>query len=144
MLARGALTKKPSHTRIPGISTILPMENIPLILQVAVALGILNVWLLRYGKATPYRGGKAKNLREEFATYGLPFPAMCLVGGIKVGLAVALLVGIWVPGLVQPAAIGMGVLMIGAFGMHLKVSDPLVKAVPSLLVLAMCAGIVFL
>lgn len=120
------------------------MQNLPLILQVIVALGILNVWLLRYGKATPYRGGTAKNLREEFATYGLPFPAMCLVGGIKVGLAVALLVGIWVPTLVQPAAIGMGVLMLGAFAMHLKVGDPLLKAVPSLVVLAMCAGIILL
>jgi hypothetical protein len=120
------------------------MGKIPLVLQIIVALGILNVWILRYGKATPYRGGKAKNLREEFATYGLPFPVMCLVGAMKVGFAMALLVGIWVPALVQPAAIGMGVLMIGAFGMHLKVSDPLLKAVPSLVVLAMCAGIVLL
>ncbi len=120
------------------------MEIIRLILQVAVALGILNVWLLRYAKATPYRGGAAKNLRQEFATYSLPFPVMCLVGVIKVGLAVALLVGIWFSALVQPAAIGMAVLMLGAFGMHLKVSDPLIKAVPSLMVLAMCLGIVFL
>jgi len=120
------------------------MENIRLILQVIVALGILNVWLLRYGKNTPYRGGKAPNLRKEFATYGLPFPVMCLVGVTKVGLAVALLVGIWFPVLVQPAAIGMAVLMLGAFGMHLKVSDPFAKAVPSLMVLAMCLGIVFL
>ena len=120
------------------------MEKIPLILQIIVALGILNVWLLRSGRATAYRGGAAKTLREEFSTYGLSFAAMCLIGGLKVGLALALLVGIWVPALVKPAAIGMGVLMLGAFGMHLKVSDPLVKAVPSLLVLAMCAGIAFL
>ena len=119
------------------------MKTIQLLLQIIVALGILNVWLLRYGKATPYRGGEAKNLREEFAAYGLPFPVMCLVGGLKIGLAVALLVGIWVPALVQPAAIGMGALMLGAFGMHLKVRDPLVKAMPSVVVLAMCAGIVF-
>jgi hypothetical protein len=99
------------------------MEKIPLILQIIVALGILNVWLLRSGRATPYRGGAAKSLREEFATYGLPFPVMCLIGGLKVGLALALLVGIWVPVLVQPAAIGMGLLMLGAFGMHLKVSE---------------------
>lgn len=120
------------------------MEKIPLILQVIVALGILNVWLLRSGKATPYRGGAAKTLREEFSTYGLPFPVMCLVGGLKVGLAIALLVGIWVPALVQPAAVGMGILKLGALAMHLKVGDPLIKAVPALLVLAMCAGIVFL
>lgn len=120
------------------------MKYIPLVLQVIVALGILNVWLLRFGKPTPYRGGKAKNMREEFATYGLPFPAMCLVGGIKASLAVALLIGIWVPVLVQPAAISMLGLMIGAFGMHLKVRDPLIKSVPALMVLAMCAAIVLL
>jgi hypothetical protein len=120
------------------------MTIIPLILQVIVAFGILNVWLLRSGSATPYRGAKARNLREEFATYGLPFPVMCLVGGIKVGLAVALLVGIWIPALVQPAAIGMGGMMLGAFAMHLKVRDPLVKSLPALGVLAMCVGIIFL
>ena len=67
-----------------------------------------------------------------------------MIGGIKVALAVALLVGIWVPLLVQPAAIGMAALMLGAFAMHLKVKDPLVKAVPSLAVLAMCVAIIFL
>jgi hypothetical protein len=120
------------------------MQYLPVILQIVVALGILNVWLLRNGKATPYRGGAAKTLREEFATYGLPFPVMCLIGGIKVTLAVALLVGIWVPLLVQPAAIGMALLMLGAFAMHLKVKDPLMKAVPSLAVLAMCVAIILL
>lgn len=120
------------------------MQHIPLILQAIVALGILNVWLLRFGRETPYRGREAKNLRDEFATYGLPFPIMCLVGVLKVSLAIALLVGIWVPVLVQPAAIGMGLLMLGAFGMHLKVGDPPVKSMPALAVLAMCVGIVFL
>lgn len=120
------------------------MKDITLILQVIVALGILNVWVLRFNKSTPYRGGHAKNLREEFATYGLPFPAMCLIGGIKVSLAVALLVGIWIPVLVQPAAIGMAALMLGAFAMHLKVRDPFLKSIPSLVVLAMCAGIILL
>lgn len=127
-----------------NIQTVPNMQNIPHILQVIVALGILNVWVLRYGKATPYRGGNAKTLREEFASYGLPFPVMCLVGGIKVGLAVALLVGIWVPVLVQPAAIGLAVLMLGALAMHMKVKDPLVKSAPALSVLAMCAGILLL
>lgn len=120
------------------------MDKLPIVLQLIVALGILNVWLLRSGKATPYRGGEAKNLRDEFATYGLPFPVMVLIGGVKVALAIALLVGIWVPVLVQPAAIGMGVLMVGAFAMHLKVRDPLGKSLPSLAVLAMCVGIVLL
>ncbi len=48
------------------------MEYIRSIAQLIIALGILNVWLLRFNKATSYRGGAAKNMTEEFATYGLP------------------------------------------------------------------------
>jgi hypothetical protein len=120
------------------------MESLLIALKLIVALGILNVWLLRSGKVTAYRGGDAKNLREEFAAYGLPFWFMCLTGVLKVGLALALLASIWLPKLAQPAAIGMGVLMLGAFVMHLKVRDPVRKALPSIAVLALCAAIAFL
>lgn len=106
-----------------------------------MAVGILNVWVLRSGKATPFRAGDAKNLREEFAAYGLPFWFMCVVGVLKVGLAIALIAAIWINSLAQPAAIGLGVLMLGAFVMHLKVKDPFKKALPSIAVLAMCAAI---
>ena len=120
------------------------MNYIVIVLQLIVALGILNVWLLRSKMATSYRGGNAKNLREEFATYGLPYWFMCVVGILKVGLAIALLAAIWVPALRQPAAFGMGVLMTGAFVMHLKVKDPISKALPSLWVLALCLAIALL
>lgn len=48
------------------------MEYIRSIAQLIIALGILNVWLLRFNKATVYRGGGAKNMKQEFAAYGLP------------------------------------------------------------------------
>jgi hypothetical protein len=83
-------------------------------------------------------------MREEFAAYGLPYSFMCVIGVLKVGLAVALLAGIWFPNLVQPAAIGLGLLMLGAFAMHLKVKDPISKALPSIAVLAICAAIALL
>ncbi len=128
----------------PAHGIIHTME-IPLIaLQTIVALGILNVWLFRSGKATAYRGGGAKNMREEFAVYGLPFWFFCVIGVLKVSLAIALLVGIWYPPITQPAAMGMGLLMLGAFLMHLKVKDPIKKALPSLTVLAVCAAIALL
>lgn len=120
------------------------MEIVVIAVQVIVALGILNVWMLRSGKATPFRGRDAKNLREEFAAYGLPFWFMCVVGALKVSLAIALIAAIWIHGVAQPAAIGLGVLMVGAFGMHLKVRDPIKKALPSVAVLAMCAAIALL
>ncbi|MFP4282511.1 MAG: DoxX family protein [Verrucomicrobiota bacterium] len=120
------------------------MEILRILLQVVVALGILNVWLLRSGKTTPYRGGEARNMREEFEAYGLPAAMVWVVGVLKVSLALALLAGIWFPALVQPAAAGLGLLMLGALSMHLKVKDPLKKAVPSILVLVMCVLIVVL
>jgi hypothetical protein len=121
-----------------------PMDYLLLALKLIVALGILNVWLLRSGKATSYRGGSAKTMREEFAVYGLPFPVFCLVGFLKAGLALALLASIWVSGLARLAALGMGTLMLGAFVMHLNVRDPFSKALPSLAVLALCLAIAFL
>ncbi len=120
------------------------MEYILIALQVVVALVILNVWLFRSGRATPFRGGGAQSLREEFAAYGLPFWFMCVVGALKVGLALSLLAAIWIHNLAQPAAIGLGMLMVGAFAMHLKVKDPIKKALPSLAVLALSAAIALL
>lgn len=120
------------------------MKILQIVLQLIVALGILNVWLLRSGQATAYRGGDAKTLREEFLTYGLPFWFMCIVGAFKVGFALALIAGIWIHQLTQPAAIGMGFLMLGAFLMHVKVNDPIKKALPSQAVLGMCVAIALL
>jgi hypothetical protein len=117
------------------------MAIILIALKLIVGLGILNVWLVRSGKATAYRGKDAQTLKEEFAVYGLPSPVFYLIGVLKVGLALGLIASIWVPGLAQPAATGMGALMLGAFVMHLKVKDPISKALPSLAVLALCVVI---
>jgi len=119
-------------------------DYIRMALQLIVGLGILNVWIFRSGKSTPYRGGDAKNLREEFASYGLPFWFMCVIGVLKVGMALALLTAIWIHSLAQPAAIGLGLLMLGALAMHLKVKDPIKKALPSIVVVAMCVAIALL
>ena len=120
------------------------MNTFQVVLQIIVALGLLNVWILRCGKKTPYRGRGAESMRGEFEAYGLPVWFMWLTGALKIGVAVALLVGIWIPALVQPAAIILIVLMIGAFGMHLKVKDPFKAAVPALAMLIMAVAIALL
>jgi len=117
------------------------MDFLKLILQVFVGLGILNVWLLRANSSTGYRGGDAKNLKEEFATYGLPTWVFYLVGTLKITFALALIAGVWIPVLTLSAALGMAVLMAGAFVMHLKVKDSFSKAWPSLTLLAICLAI---
>lgn len=111
------------------------MEIIGAIAQVIVALGILNVWILRYNKSTGYRGGDAQNMREEFEAYGLPFWFMCVIGTFKITFALMLLAGIWYESVVLPVAIGMAVLMAGAVSMHIKVKDPPKKALPASTVL---------
>jgi len=110
-------------------------------LQIIVALGLLNVWLIRARKETAYRGGDAKSIREEFEVYGLPPAMLYIVGGLKILIAIAFLAGIWFPVLVLPAAALLIVLMIGAFVMHVKVKDPFSRAVPSLLMLLMAIAI---
>ena len=111
------------------------------ILQVIVGLGLLNVWLLRRGSSTAYRGGEAKNLKEEFATYGLPASMFYIVGGLKIICGVLLLVGLAYAPVVLPAAAVVVVLMLGAVAMHLKVGDAVSKYVPAALMLAMSGAI---
>jgi DoxX-like family len=120
------------------------MSSLTIVLQIIVALGIMNVWLLRSSRATPYRGGSAKTMREEFTAYGLPYWFMCLVGVLKISLALGLLGAIWFRSAAQPAAFGMGALMVGALVMHIKVKDPVKKSLPASAVLAMCLAIAVL
>jgi hypothetical protein len=112
-----------------------------------VGLGLLNVWLVRRDRATAYRGGTATTLREEFAAYGLPPVAYPVVGTLKVASALVLIAGALValPDAAVPgAAAVVAVLMLGAIAMHLKVRDPLVRALPATAMLAMSAAIVAL
>lgn len=114
------------------------------ILQIIVALGLLNVWLVRAGSSTAYRGGAATSLKEEFAAYGLPEMVFYIVGVLKVGAALAFIAGLWMPQLVEPAAGVVAVLMVGALAMHVKVKDSVKKSVPAFLMLAMSIAILFL
>lgn len=111
------------------------------VIQLVVALGLLNVWLVRANRATAYRGGGAKTIREEFAVYGLPAWFCTLVGFLKISLALALLFGFWYPPLILPAASLLAVLMLGAISMHAKVRDPLLKALPAASMLVMSLAI---
>lgn len=112
------------------------------IAEIVIALVVLNVWTLRFGKATTWRGGEARNMREEFEVYGLPDGLVRVVGFFKLLFAVLLLAGIGLPYLTEPAALGMGMLMLGAVIMHLKVHDPLKKALPAFTMMALCVFVV--
>lgn len=108
------------------------MTIIGKVAQIGAALWIFNVWFNRFGKDTGYRGGDAKNMREEFEEYGLSETTMYVVGATKVSLAATMLVGLFVPKVTRPASAGLAVLMLGAIGMHLKVKDPLKRSIPAI------------
>ena len=73
------------------------METITMIMQLIIATVIFFVWTIRYNWDTNYRGGDAKNLREEFKVYGLPDWSLPLVGTVKIAAAVTIAAGIWIP-----------------------------------------------
>ena len=118
------------------------MDPLIIIVQIVAALGLLNVWLIRANRSTAYRGADARNMREEFAAYGLPAWMVVVVGVLKVGAALALIVGIWYHLLVLPAALLICVLMVGALAMHFRIHDPLRKSAPAAGMLALAILIV--
>ena len=115
------------------------MKIIGKLAQVAAALWILNVWFRRFNRDTGYRGGGATNMKEEFAEYGMSESTMYAVGAAKVGLAGAMLVGLGVPKITRPASVGLAAFMLGAIGMHLKVHDPIKRALPAITVFTLSA-----
>jgi hypothetical protein len=118
------------------------MGSLVIICQIVASLGLLNVWLLRANRSTGYRGADAKNMREEFAAYGLPAWMVGVIGVLKVGVALTLIAGIWYRQLVLPAALLLSVLMLGALAMHFRINDPLRKSAPAAGMLALAVVIV--
>jgi len=106
-------------------------------LQIILAAGLINVWLVRFHKSTKYRGKGAKNMVEEFNAYGLPKWCMYLVGLSKIIIAGLLMFGLYYPTVVPETLYVLGFFMVGALGMHLKVRDSFVKFVPAILMLFM-------
>ena len=111
------------------------MEKLTYLLQVILSLGLLNVWLIRFKDTTAYRGGRSLNLKEEFISYGLPNCFFYLIGILKIGIAILLLLGFWFKFLLFPSSILLSFLMIGAVYFHFKIKDPIFKIIPASLML---------
>ena len=111
------------------------------IIQLIIALGIFNVWLVRVNRATPYRGGDAKTMEEEFHVDGLSTSFMKAVRATKLAAATGLIMGLWYPPLTGISALAMAVLMVGAVIMHARVRDPLKKALPAAVVLCLSLAV---
>ena len=100
-----------------------------------VSILVTNVWLFRFNKETPYRGGNANNMIEEFAVYGLDINMMYLIGSLKIIASIGLIIGLFKTKISVYSSLLMAILMTGAIYFHFKISDPAIKYLPSVLML---------
>ena len=100
-----------------------------------VSILVTNVWLFRFDKETPYRGGNANNMIEEFAVYGLDINMMYLIGSLKIIASIGLIIGLFKTKISVYSSLLMAILMTGAIYFHFKISDPAIKYLPSVLML---------
>ena len=110
------------------------MKTLSKLLSVIVGLTVINVWIFRSDKSTLFRGGDANNLIEEFEVYGLG-EYFLIIGIIKVGLAVLLILSLYFTKVRFFAASGIAVMMLVAIFMHINVGDELIKSVPASILL---------
>ncbi len=105
-------------------------------LQITIAIVLLNVWLVRFNRPTKYRGVESQNMKEEFAAYGLPEWFLYVVGFLKISIAAIMSISVFASKIIYPLdlfALGvLIILMLGAIAMHIKVKDPLIKALPAI------------
>jgi Fe2+ transport system protein B len=125
------------------------MITLVFVLKITLFLVIVNVWVFRFKKSTPYRGGQATTMTEEFTSYNLPAFMLYLVGVLKMLAASTLLLSLFIeneltPLLVEYSLYTMCLLMVGAILMHIKISDPLMKSLPAFLMLVISLAILFL
>lgn len=125
------------------------MITLVFVLKITLFLVIVNVWVFRFKKSTPYRGGQATTMTEEFTSYNLPAFMLYLVGALKMLAASTLLLSLFIeneltPLLVEYSLYTMCLLMVGAILMHIKISDPLMKSLPAFLMLVISLVILFL
>ena len=113
------------------------MGTFSAIIQFIIPLGIINVWLLRSGRATNYRGGASTSLKAEFTAYGLSGWVFYVVGAFKLLAAGMLLLGFYLPNLTLLGASLLTIFMLGAVLMHAKIKDPAIRYVPAGLMLLM-------
>jgi hypothetical protein len=112
-------------------------------LKIIVGISILNVWLLQKNKATKWRGGAAKTILEEFEIYGFSKQFCYLIGTLKVGLALILLISVWFKEYTLIGSIGLILLLLGSIMAHIKIKDVWYKSFPAFLFIVLNLIIVF-
>ena len=112
--------------------------------QVVIGLSVMRVWTINFNKSTPWRGGGARNMKEECTAYGLPLWMVYFVGILKVIFSIGLIAGLWIPELISLSASGIAIFMFFAILMHVKIKDPIKKSIPALTFMVLSLLIIFL
>lgn len=117
-----------------------PSDAMPALVFVAegaIGLWIWSVWSWRLRMETSFRAVGAKNLVEEFKTYGYPIWVFKLVGAFKISFASILVLAIIHPMRIMTlvGSVGMLVLMSVAVVSHAVVKDPFTKYIAALVML---------
>ena len=106
------------------------MINYLITAQIIVATSVAYVWIFRYDV-----------IIKEFKQFGLTDLTRAFVGASKVSLATLLIAGIWYPSLISIPSIFLGLFMLAAQYFHLKIKNPFIKHLPSMLLLILCVFI---
>lgn len=120
------------------------MNSLLIILQIILAGAMLDVWLIRYNRPGVFRGGDARTMAEEFRVYGLPDWFRNLIRILKLSCGACMLIGIVYPPVAGWGALALAGLMTGAVSMHIKVRDPVYKALPAMTFLVLSLAVAWL
>lgn len=99
--------------------------------QLFLGIAMYDVWWFRYRTPGIFRGGDSTTMEEEFRVYGLPDWFRNVVRVLKLTAGTLVLTGLFVPWSAFAGGFMLCFLMAGAVCMHIKVKDPLYKAIPS-------------
>lgn len=102
------------------------MEHLSLLFQLIVSISVLFVWIFRYD-----------NIVIEFKHYGYSDLIRNFVGASKISISALLIMGIWYNEITSYAALAMAFFMLCAQLSHIKVKNPFMKFIPSLVFLLM-------
>ncbi len=102
------------------------MENISIAFQLIIAISVLVVWIFRY-----------ENVIIEFKQFGYSDLFRNFVGASKISISALLIMGVWFNEITIYASLSMAFFMFCAQISHLKVKNPFIKFVPSLVFLLM-------
>lgn len=111
-------------------------ENIAIVgivLQIAIALSILKVWLLNYN-----------TIVQDFKDFQLPDWLRKVVGAVKMSLSIALIGGIWINWLAIYTSIVIGVLMAGAILSHYFAGHSFKKSIEAVIVFILCVAVIYI